>query len=280
MKKTLLLLFAFTLFLTGSVFSQTINATSYYFNVANSSMPVITATQLIGPNSDNVASAVTPIGFNFYFAGTLYTQFSVSENGLMTLGSTQISGADVVNDMGSGITLPKIAPYWDDLTTGTNGSVGYQVTGTAPNRVLIVKWNVTVPKNIAAAANTTFWAQIYEQGSIYFSFINTAFPVNTAYYTMGIGASSTDFASVTVNSSQTFSTIAYGASYNLNGISPATITQSKRYQFSADNTAPSFTTETIPNSFGTANRTITNTIRDQTPFSQIGVPTSGSLVPR
>ena len=38
-------------------------------------------TQLIGPNVDDAASAVTSIGFDFAFPGTVYQQFSVNSTG-------------------------------------------------------------------------------------------------------------------------------------------------------------------------------------------------------
>ena len=157
-----LLLFLLT---TGSAFAQDIimriPIDSLCAN-SNVSYGIIPTVPLIGSDADNVASAVTNIGFTFWLAGVPYTQFSVSENGLMKLGSAQISGTDVSNNMASATTLPKIAPYWDDLATGTNGSVTYQLTGTAPSRILYVNWNVTIPKNTAGTANATFQVKLYE----------------------------------------------------------------------------------------------------------------------
>ena len=44
MKKKLLFLFAMTLFLTGNLFAQVIDANSYRFNIANSNVTGITPT--------------------------------------------------------------------------------------------------------------------------------------------------------------------------------------------------------------------------------------------
>jgi len=264
MKRKLLFLFTLILFLTGSLYAQTtINATTYAFSAVNSSSAVpTTTTTLIGSNADNVASAVTDIGFTFWFAGTSYTQFSVSENGWKTLGSTPISGNDITNNMASGTTLPKIAPYWDDLATGLNGSVKYIVTGTAPARILTVSWNVTVPKNTAINANTTFFAQLYEQGGIVFSFSKALVPVNNNQYTMGIGTSASNFGSVTVTS--TSQTCSYVTSANANTASPSITAFYKRYQFTADVTLPTVFLQggAILNTAGTANRVLTATISD------------------
>lgn len=283
MKKTLLFWVAITLFLSGNLFAQTlINVGTYRHNAANTGPIGVTTTLLISANGtslDNVASAVTDIGFNFWFAGTLYTQFSVSENGLMTLGSVQISATDVNNNMASGTTLPKIAAYWDDLATGSNGYVNYGYSGTSPNRVLCVNWFVAVPKT-NATANAMIQAQLYEAtGSIHFVFGATYPPANAAGYTMGIGVSAADFASVTVTGN-TSATAAYGVSKDNNTLAPGSGSV-KRYQFSADYTAPAFITPTaIANAPGIQNRTMTSGINDLVPATGTGVPTTGSLVPR
>ena len=59
------------------------------------------------------------IGFTFWLAGTPYTNFSVTEDGLMKLGNSPIVN-EPVNNMASATNLPKIAAYWDDLATSPN----------------------------------------------------------------------------------------------------------------------------------------------------------------
>ncbi len=278
MKKTLFLLLAMTLLLTGNVFAQTlINASTYRFNPANSDVVTTTPTELIGFGKDNVASAVTNIGFTFWFAGTSYTQFSVSENGLMKLGSTAISGTDVAKVMTSATTLPKIAPYWCDLATGSNGSVTYQSTGTTPNRILYVNWNVTFPKSTTTAANAFFQVKLYENGSIFFAFKkNITVATNSAGYCMGIGKTISDYASIQAITGPVY----YGTSFN-NTVAIAGGTNGKQFQFSSDYTAPAFVNLTpIPNSGGTQDRIITSGINDVTPADGTGVSTSGTLIPR
>jgi hypothetical protein len=171
MKRILLFFFAFTLLFTGSVFAQTtINAnTYYYFGGATGSFYGVGATppELIGPNADNAVSAVTDIGFDFWLAGTKYTQFSVTEDGLMKLGSTPIVN-EPVNNLASSLNLPKIAPYWDDLATGPAGKVVYLLVGTTPgSRYLVVQWNIIL-KNVALTPAASFQVRIYENGDIFF----------------------------------------------------------------------------------------------------------------
>ncbi|MGE5682659.1 MAG: beta strand repeat-containing protein [Bacillota bacterium] len=272
---TILLFFIAGFFSAGNLTAQTITGSTYQFSRSGFAPTDISTgnTQLIGPNSDNVASAVTEIGFDFWFAGQKYTQFSVNENGLLTLGSTQISGNDVNNLMASETTQPKIAPYWDDLATGTNGYVIYKLTGTAPSRVLIVNWYVTVPKNAAGTANATIQLQLSEaNGVISFTYGTPAIAANNNQYSIGIGVSSTDFASVTPTSA-TAATCAYGIAKDNNTISPGVYT---RYSFFPDAAAPTITHTALVSTLSTDNRTFTATIGD----AKTGVPTTGNYVPR
>jgi trimeric autotransporter adhesin len=197
--------------------AQTISATTYPFTnttgIALESMSA-GATQLLGSGVDNAASAVTNIGFDFWFNGIRYSQFSVNDNGLIKLGSAAITN-ESVNAMASATNLPKIAPYWDDLATGTTGSVLYKVVGTAPNRKLVVQWFVTLPKNNLVAANATFQAWLYEStGLIEFVYDSgvPGIPANPAFYSVGIGSSSTVFASIRTD----FPFATYGTANDIN----------------------------------------------------------------
>lgn len=274
MKKQVLILIAITLIATGNLGAQSITVATYTFSRSGFAPAALTGpTTLIGAAADNVASPVTDIGFTFWFAGTPYTQFSVSENGLMTLGDIQITGTDYVNDMTSGTTIPKIAPYWDDLSTGTNGSVVYSVGGTAPNRILYINWNVTIPKNIGNTANSLFQVQLSETtGLITFTYGTPAMPANANQYSIGIGAGTTDFASVTVTGTTT-ATVAYGTANNSNTLS---IGAYSRFSFTTDKVAPTITGTIIPNTAGTGNRTCLRTIGD----AKTGVPLTGDYIPR
>jgi hypothetical protein len=133
----------------GTVSSQTISATTYPFGYsAGTALEDMSSgtSPLLGPDLDDNASSVTNIGFEFWFVGTRYTQFSVNANGLMRLGSLVINGT-FINDLGSSTNVPQIAPYWDDLWIGTNGKVHCKVVGTEPYRKLVVEWqNMQIPR--------------------------------------------------------------------------------------------------------------------------------------
>jgi hypothetical protein len=194
--------------------AQTISGTTYPLsNTSGVTLETPTgATVLIGSGLDNTTgSAVANIGFDFWFTGTRYTQFSVNENGLMKLGSVAITN-ESVNAMTSANNLPKIAPYWDDLATGTTGNVQYWVTGTAPNRKLVVQWFVTLPKLNSGPANATFQAWLYESTGVVEFVYGAGMIANSAFYSVGIGNSASVFASI--NTSFPFAT--YGTANDAN----------------------------------------------------------------
>jgi hypothetical protein len=88
---------SFLIFLTlviasfGNVWGQTCAQYTFTTGSGASLDPMSGATSLIGPNNDDLASAVVDIGFPFIFLGSTYTQFSVSSNGLMRLGNTGVT---------------------------------------------------------------------------------------------------------------------------------------------------------------------------------------------
>ena len=92
--------------------------------------------------ADDAVSAALPIGFNFNFWGTVYSNFYISSNGFIGFLATLPSGCCY------GQLLPStadpnnlIAFAWNDLNPSVNASViGYFTTGSAPNRKLVVKY--------------------------------------------------------------------------------------------------------------------------------------------
>ncbi|HJT80421.1 MAG TPA: fibronectin type III domain-containing protein, partial [Chthoniobacterales bacterium] len=106
------------------------------------------STQAIGPNVDDDPSSIKDIGFDFWFDGVRYTQFSVNPNGICRLGPSVIDGVfDNSGGFPSTDNAPKICPYFDDLQVGSNGQVHYKLVGTAPNRKLVIEWlNMQVPR--------------------------------------------------------------------------------------------------------------------------------------
>ena len=76
--------------------AQTIDATNYPFSsAAGIVLEDLSSgtTQLVAANLDDTASAVTPIGFDFWLLAERLTQFSVNANGLARLGPVAVSGS-------------------------------------------------------------------------------------------------------------------------------------------------------------------------------------------
>ena len=165
MKKMYLLLAALCLAATAK--SQNTANYSYATSTTGSLTSMSSGTtQLIAADQDDAASAVTNIGFDFYFQGVRYTQFSVNTNGLLRLGSTAASTTayDPLGQSGQAL----IAAYGtDQRSRAANGKIHYKVTGTAPNRKLIVEWlNMQADFNAGGTADLTYQVHLNETTGI------------------------------------------------------------------------------------------------------------------
>lgn len=117
------------------------------------------STWLNGTSAYDNLSTNLPIGFNFVYDGGIHTQFRVSTEGFITFnlatpatGSNQPACGTVepytwdntkFTAVGRAGTLQAIAPFYNDLMCSSfslNSSMHYQVSGSAPGRVLTVQW--------------------------------------------------------------------------------------------------------------------------------------------
>lgn len=149
--------------LTASVLVEQ-TADKYLFSTGAGSVldPMTGGTSVIfSGNDDTPTPSPAPIGFTFNYEGVDYTNYSVSPDGWVLLGNTT-AASQYTNSITSTTNIPKIYPYWDDLATGTDGNVQTLISGTAPNRIFIVQWYVTIPRNTTGAANSTFQLWLYE----------------------------------------------------------------------------------------------------------------------
>ena len=119
------------------------------------------ATPLSISSTDDAVTATTALPFAFSFFGTPQMSYSVSTNGNLQVFPTATGTA---TDEWTNTTIPDmstpngyIAPFWDDIT---GASLRTTVTGTAPNRVLVVEWRGTGPATIR------FQAMLYETTSV------------------------------------------------------------------------------------------------------------------
>jgi hypothetical protein len=146
-----------------------------------------------------------PLPFNFTFNGVAYlasTNIRVSMNGFVTFGAT-VPTLTNVNPITSTETYAgAIAVFGRDLdliSPSTTANVSYHVTGTAPNRVLIVEWLVR-RSNAATAGidinNFPLQVHLYETTNVIemrYGAINFS-ATTTLFGQVGLrGAGNTDF---------------------------------------------------------------------------------------
>jgi hypothetical protein len=231
------------------------------------------STSLMTGVNDDAGSTVFPIGFNFIYMGNIYSHVSVNSNGQARLhtssGATAIGGSNVSSYSLSTVTL---APMAGDNEVG-NG-MSFLVTGSAPNRKLIIEWNnfyvnyvnISNSGNMQLVLNETTGVFEYIYGNILNSEATTA-------QTRSIFHSSSN----TANTS-TFVTIAATPSVNTSATSPTTNTFAT--SVALDNLAnrmftftPTVTSITGPTNLTFASVTATTTTLNWTAAS----PTTGIL---
>ncbi len=123
--------------------------------------------ELIGANKSATASAVTPIGFEVWFMGKRYTNFSVNCNGVLRFGTTAIHPEGNTYNIPNNARISAFscldqAPNLGHWKTSSNGKVHYKIIGTAPQRRLIIEWknlHVNLESNLE---NALFQIVIHE----------------------------------------------------------------------------------------------------------------------
>lgn len=183
-----LLMFA----ITGS-YAQ--SASNYAFS---SSMGTFTensgaATPIAGVRADTFLSTAQNIGFTFVYEGISYTQFKMDSNGFISLNMTA-TGSLTTNNLSTAnaTSRPIIAPLWDDLdgATPTTSLASYEVTGSAPNRVLTVEWkNWEWNWNSGATPVISFQVKLYETTNVIeFVYRQENGTINSGSASIGIGS--------------------------------------------------------------------------------------------
>jgi len=139
-------------------------AGNYVFTTAtNASLTDMSTgtTQLLAGNIDDTASPLTSIGFDFYFQGARFTQFSINDNGVVRLGATAQTSTPYHPLAQAGISI--ITAYGADQRTHVGGRVHFKVIGAAPNRTLVIEWlNNQSNFNSGGTADLTYQVRLYE----------------------------------------------------------------------------------------------------------------------
>ncbi len=154
----------FTLTLLTPMLTQAQVATNYNFSSTSGTYTPITGGTVLGLATNDDTSfgsgAAFPIGFPFSYSGTAMTHFAVQSNGYIALGTsvaTSISSSYTAISDGFG-TDNIICAFNADLQgQATTGELSYLLTGTTPNRTLVVQWK-----------NYSFWSSSPANGNFDF----------------------------------------------------------------------------------------------------------------
>ena len=176
--------------------------TDYTFSTGTDENQWITltdgATTLLANAKDDEVSSKTNIGFTFPFGSGTYTQFWVNSNGVFSFSSSTSTGGSSGQFSSSyvGTAQPKICGIAKDLTTGSNGYVKSELTGTAPNRVLVCEFFTTHQYSYEYSnvlATCKWQVQLYEANSKVVIVYGSAPASAPSDYQIGLGQSSTNF---------------------------------------------------------------------------------------
>lgn len=143
-------------------------------------------------NTDDGVSGLIPIGFDFWYMGTRYTNIAATTNGWLSLGTIPTDNVFTNNLTSGGAPRPVIAPLWDDLDIVATTNVTYKTSGTAGSRIFTVQylnaeWNYQVIGSVIS-----FQVNLYEStGKIDFIYRPETTAASSTSASIGITATAT-----------------------------------------------------------------------------------------
>jgi len=270
MKTTTLLTLLF-----GFIFSM--NAQLDYYDFAadnNSGYPQVSSSAtLLYTTGDDDETTNVPLGFDFYYRGTMYNTCTVGVNGAISFTEDQIYASNLLAATTIG-HINMIAPLWDDLKlfASNNGYIKYETTGTAPNRIFTVSW-YNISRYGDEPNDMSFLLQLHETSNQIVFFYGHHDTAGTLNASIGLNANdfaNTSFYSVTPGSPATTSTST--ANDNIAG---SDFPDHKHYTFSFNHAYNDFNSQASP--------IILAAPRDTThplyAFNNVGATNSGGYVP-
>ncbi|MBK9452640.1 MAG: T9SS type A sorting domain-containing protein [Bacteroidetes bacterium] len=139
---------------------------------------------------DDQVSGAIPIGFTFNFFCQPKTDLYISSNGFVTFNGASGSGCCSGSTLPTGTITDFIAGSWNDLYPPAGGSISYQLTGIAPNRVFVVDYT-NINHCCSAGPINTFQIKLFETSNN-IEVHSTTITDDGSTHTMGIqGASGT-----------------------------------------------------------------------------------------
>jgi len=224
--RTAALLFALLAAPGASLLAQV--GTTYLFTQGSRTFSTITGTSILsnqatfandpsfGYGYDLAVTSATSIGFNFRFQGVPYTQFRASSSGLLIFGNPTVPDIRTNQLNAPQITAPIAAPFWehqhvyDQNCVALTAGIRYELTGSAPDRVLTVQWRTGLVMSGSSyysytcpTTNTmyTYQVRLYEaNNSIEFHYGGMYTGSLTSNASIGLAAGSNNFLSVTPGS--------------------------------------------------------------------------------
>lgn len=148
--------------------------------------------------TDDLWSNASPIGFNFCYYGTSYSQMVIGSNGQITFDlaqAGQYNGWSITAALPNTIDLPgnTICGAFRDIDPSMGGDIYYQTVGTSPCRALVISW-VNVPLfdvtfSCPGTTNSTFQIVLYENTNyidVYIQNSSACMGWNSGYGEIGI----------------------------------------------------------------------------------------------
>ncbi|MFI5221300.1 MAG: fibronectin type III domain-containing protein [Bacteroidia bacterium] len=187
-----------------------------YTSIAGSSPSLFTWRNTASNQNDDNRSYQAPIGFDFWYLGVRYSQFSADLNGFIDFSSSTSDGNSAImsspyayagNYMNvfstANASMLVLAPMYDDIWTAGGGatpianSLIYKTTGSAPNRILTVEW-INFDKFGSSSGTINFQIKLHETTGIVEFIYGTITPGTAAYvYCCGINGNWTSGAPTT-----------------------------------------------------------------------------------
>ena len=194
MKSFVLMLFS----IFGMTLSQA-QVSSYVFSQSNGSYTEITGGTVLATATGNAIGApsldsgVFPVTlpFPFTFNNQSYNDISVSVNGYIVFGGTAPTSSTPIS--GTTVYDGAVAAFGRDINSvfdiaGKTGSLSWEVSGTAPNRVATIQWKEfrpTYSTSTTSAYTFNFQIKLYETSNV----------VSTVYSAGGYLVGSTSYSS-------------------------------------------------------------------------------------
>jgi gliding motility-associated-like protein len=166
------ILYIFFLITPFISFAQEADDYAFATNTNSNFITLNNPKQLLGSGLVLTSSPPTPLGFEMWFMGVRYTDFSVNSNGVVQLGTIPLvpegNAYNIPNRArivafaaGSPEGVPPNSRV-GDWKIADNGNIQYQTFGNAPNRVVVIQCNNLLVNKDVQNETATFQIWLYE----------------------------------------------------------------------------------------------------------------------